>query len=44
MNAPTPEQAAEAAALADARKEVAAERERIMLEMPVDVRSASAQS
>ena len=41
MNAPTPEQAAEAAALADARKEVAAERERIMLEMPVDVRSAS---
>ena len=41
MSAPTPEQAAEAAALADAREEVAAERDRIMLHMPVDVRSAS---
>ena len=41
MSAPTPEQAVEAAALADAREEVAAERDRIMLHMPVDVRSAS---
>lgn len=41
MSAPLSEQAAEAAALDDAKKEVAAERERIMLHMPVDVRSAS---
>ncbi|RZI78332.1 MAG: AI-2E family transporter [Variovorax sp.] len=41
MSAPTPEQAVEAAALADAKEEVAAERDRIMLHMPVDVRSAS---
>ncbi|RYY81733.1 MAG: AI-2E family transporter, partial [Comamonadaceae bacterium] len=45
MNAPlageTADEAAATVALDDAKKEVAAERERIMLHMPVDVRSAS---